>query len=480
MGKPDILIFMSDQHNAMLTGFAGDRIVKTPNMDKLAADGTVFDAAYTSYPLCVPARISFMTGQYPLKNGYSGNSGAVGEDQATFIHSLGIEGYETVLCGRMHFFGADQRHGFLKRIAGDITPTYMGKSQPVDWGIYERTNNDQYFNTVGGGDSPVLAYDRMVIKAALDYLTAQKTANRSKPLCLVVGTYGPHSTYVAPAELYTQYLNLVPQPAAVEETINYDLELYKRRLEKKPAELIRKVRAAYYGMITTIDSQLGAVRGAWDDFLKEQNRKGIFVYTSDHGDQLGERNIYAKMTLFDGAAKIPLVFAGDGIKRGSRISQAVSLLDISPTVCELAGAEIPPDPDGQSLANQLVSGNEEIDRAVICECSLMRNETFHPGRMVRYGKWKYITYCGLEDYDLLFNMEKDPYELHNCLREEPAIAAELYAKIKDGWDVEDIKKKVSIIGRHAKLLRRWGDVIEIDEPERFLVPPQSLVPPVIV
>jgi choline-sulfatase len=158
-------------------------------MDALAKSGTVFDAAYTSFPLCVPARISFMTGQLSHRNGFIDNGGAIPEDHATFIHAVAAEGYETVLCGRMHFLGADQRHGFTKRIAGDITPLYQGMFDKGGWGCYHRTNNDQYFDVVGGGDSPVLAYDREVIAAAIDYLSK----DHKKPQCIVVGTYGPHN-----------------------------------------------------------------------------------------------------------------------------------------------------------------------------------------------------------------------------------------------------------------------------------------------
>ncbi|MCL2833278.1 MAG: sulfatase-like hydrolase/transferase [Treponema sp.] len=475
MEKPDILVFMSDQHNAMICGYAGDKIIRTPNMDDLARCGTVFDAAYTSFPLCVPARISFMTGQLAHRNGFIDNAGAIPEDQATFIHSVAAEGYETVLCGRMHFLGADQRHGFTKRFVGDITPQYWGTFDKADWGCYHRTNNDRYFDTVGGGDSPVLAYDRSVITAAVDYLSK----DHDKPQCVVVGTYGPHSTYVAPPDLYSEYLNITPQLAATDQSIDYDMSIYKNRREKIPDDLLNKVRAAYYGMITTIDSQLGEVRRAWDAYLKRQNRKGIFVYLSDHGDQIGERYLFNKVTFFDGSAKIPLIFAGDGIKAGVRIKQPVSLLDISPTVCQITGAELPPEQDGIGLAAALFDGHEDPKRYVISESRTLGNERMCLGRMIRQGKWKYITYSSLEKYDLLFDMEKDPYELHNCIKEEPAIAADLYKKITDGWDIDSINKIVQNKIKHHKLLARWGMAANVEEEERYVIPESALKPPVV-
>jgi choline-sulfatase len=122
MAKPDILIFFSDQHSAALAGFAGDRVVRTPNMDKLAADGTVIKSAYTPCPLCVPARAAFLSGLLPEKTMCYTNGNVLPGDHATFIHSIAAEGYDTVLCGRMHFMGEDQRHGFTKRLVGDMTP----------------------------------------------------------------------------------------------------------------------------------------------------------------------------------------------------------------------------------------------------------------------------------------------------------------------------------------------------------------------
>jgi len=477
MSKPDILIFLSDQHNAMLAGYAGDSIVRTPHLDKLAADGTVFDAAYTSFPLCVPARIGFMTGQQSFRHGYIGNEGAIPSDQATFIHSLAAEGYETVLCGRMHFLGPDQRHGFTKRIAGDITPTYPGRfDKGASWGVYHRTNNDRYFDVVGGGDSPVLAYDRTVIAAAVEYLSQ----DHAKPQCIVVGTYGPHSTYVAPPELYTEYLGKVPAPVATDETIDYDMHIHRKRQYDLTDDFTRKVRAAYNGMITHLDSQIGEVRAAWDAYLDKHNRKGIFAYTTDHGDQIGERRLYNKVALFEGSTRIPLVFAGEGIRKGARIKQPASLLDIAPTVCEMAGAEVPPEQDGISLAPALYHGSEDPERYVISESRTIDFEPLRLGRMVRKGQWKYIAYDGLEEYDLLFNIDADPYELHNCLVEQPDVAADLRKIAVDGWEPGAIMDKVRLRQRHTRLLARWGQAVDIDEPERFVPPPDSLKPPVEV
>ncbi|MFW5856184.1 MAG: sulfatase-like hydrolase/transferase, partial [Bacillota bacterium] len=161
MDKPDLLIFMSDQHNALCNGFAGDSLIETPNLDKIAAGGTVFETAYTSCPLCVPARMSMLTNKLPSSTNIFDNGGAIPEDEVTFLHSLAAEGYETVFCGRMHFKGEDQRHGFTKRIMDDITVNMWGKRQDFgeELGPFNKTlGMGGCLDLIGGGNSPVLEY----------------------------------------------------------------------------------------------------------------------------------------------------------------------------------------------------------------------------------------------------------------------------------------------------------------------------------
>ena len=170
--QPDILIYLSDQHDGRVMGCAGHPVVETPNLDALASEGTMFENAYTSCPLCVPARMSFLTGRLPVHTGVYTNRGSIPSEMPTFLHLLALAGYETVLCGRMHFEGEDQRHGFTKRIAGDITPVSIGPMAPY----WERMGpmapvmtEGGCIHAVGGGNSPVQEYDRYVIREAETY-----------------------------------------------------------------------------------------------------------------------------------------------------------------------------------------------------------------------------------------------------------------------------------------------------------------------
>ena len=467
--RPDILVFFSDQHNALCTGYGGDDVVRTPNLDRLARQGTAFDAAYTSCPLCVPARMSMLTGQLPSRTGIFFNSGVIAGDQATFLHALGAEGYETVLCGRMHFMGPDQRHGFTRRIMGEMTPLFWGRGghRRTDLGPYVQTfSQARCLEVIGGGTSPVLEYDRQVVAAACEYLDR----DHDRPQCLVVGTYGPHFSYVAPPHLYRYYRDHVQAPVTWERDPDYQHPVVRRRELTADRETAMRARAAYYGMVETIDSQVGQVREAWQDYLEHTGRPGCFLYVSDHGDQIGERNLYGKQTLFEGSARVPFVIEGDGIQTDARWTDPVSLMDVGPTLCELASAPLPPDQDGVSLHRLLQGSATDSGRAVISEFMDDMDDGPVPARMVRQGTMKLIRYHGYDDHDLLFDLARDPHELTNLSTALPRERERLRRLLVQGWDPERAVSMVRTHRRHTALLARWGEAVDVPEPERWKVP----------
>ena len=124
----DILFLISDQHSYKMQGYAGNKLIRTPNLDRLAAHGTVMTDCYSACPLCVPSRLSMLSGQFPSEINALTNEASLDSSIATFVHSLNANGYETTLCGRMHFVGPDQRHGFINRLVGDITSTSWNRN----------------------------------------------------------------------------------------------------------------------------------------------------------------------------------------------------------------------------------------------------------------------------------------------------------------------------------------------------------------
>lgn len=431
--QKDILIFLSDQHDGRVMGPMGHPVVRTPNLDALADEGTLFENAYTTCPLCIPARMSLLTGLLPVHTGVYTNRGSIHPEQATFLHRLAAVGYETVLCGRMHFEGEDQRHGFTKRIADDITPTAISGQKPSRFGVFSPTLTEPgSIRIIGGGNSPTLEYDRYVVNAALEYLSQP----HEKPQCIVVGTYAPHFPYVAPPELYEYYLERGTLPPTLELPVDSP---YRERLRNTESEIVLGAQAAYWGMIEFEDQCIGQVRQAWTAYLSKNNREGVFVYLSDHGDHAGDRGFYGKQSLYEAAVRIPMIFSGSGIASGSRVSEPVSLLDMAPTICALAGAAQSEYWDGLALTDALVTGHAPKHRDIISEwITKPYAKGREYGRMLRRDDWKLISYVDYPQEEALYRPGEDPWEMRNLARDEQALTAQLRQAAYENLHPEEI------------------------------------------
>jgi len=427
----DICLFISDQHSYLQQSYAGDRVVRTPNLDRIASEGAVFDNNYTSYPLCVPARMSLMSGQLASNCGVMGNFSVLDSRRPTFAHSLNSVGYETVLCGRMHFVGPDQRHGFSKRIAGDITPFFQNR--PLEAFKKERgvhlntpTGSLHCISIIGAGNSPTLEFDRYVVEQAVDYLKD----SYDKPQFLCVGTYAPHHPYVAPKELYDYYYDRVDYS---DESINLPVpEFYAGRFKDTDPEVVRAVRAAYYAMVEFTDHEVGVVYDAFQEYLKRTGHEGIFIYVSDHGDHIGTHGFYGKTTFMEESVRTPMILCGDGIAKGRRFNGATSLMDLGPTICELCGAPVVYDSDGVSFAAQAAGGEDDLERMVIAELGgtvNMKDSSISYAQMVKYRNYKFVHYDGLEE-DGIYDIEKDPHEKVNLIEGMEDLAERCRAFLK--------------------------------------------------
>lgn len=486
---PNILIFMSDQHSPIYSSYysAG---AKTPNLEKLCEDGINFSEAYTSCPLCVPSRMSMLLGKLPSKSGIFTNTDAIPERNATFLHSLVAKGYETVLIGRMHFVGTNQRHGFTKRLVGDITPTSW--EYPFEKSIEEKGDYAKGFiypfclddNIIGGGNSPVLEYDKEVLNEALNYLSK----SYDKPQCIFISTYGPHFPYCGPIDLYNHYKENIKLPDTFYKLPDYlqdNPTLSNKILNNITEETAKNALTAYQAMIEKIDEQVGIARKAFTNFLEKTNQKGIFGYISDHGDQCGDKKMYGKRTFFEGSVKIPMILSGHGIEKGKVIKEPVSIMDLGATLCDFIGAEAPPNQDGLSLCNYLKGIEVESGREVLSE--IIYKDSKNPmeqgedliGRMVRKGKYKYITYAKHEEYDLLFNIEKDPFELNNIIDKIPEKAIEFKKIAYDEWDIENVYKNYKDHNQSVKLIKAWNKCIRLDNSEKWNPPSSSKELPIV-
>ena len=465
--RPNFVVIVSDQHNLHNLGCAGDPLVRTPNLDELAAEGTLFESTYCGSPLCVPSRMTFLTGRHCSDIGVYGNGCMLRSDIPTFAHALGIAGYETVLGGRMHFVGPDQRHGFQRRIIGDVLSPFPGGPGPDLGGIPTGSTGQSRVavEIAGPGRTAYQSYDMDVTDACCRYLEERDQSEQERPFCLVVGYVLPHCPFIAPKKLYDEYYDQVdiPQvPDGYMESLHPAMQLWreKRGVNDLSEEEVRKARAAYFGLVTFMDRQIGRLLSTLDSSSFDEDT--VIVYVSDHGEMAGEHGMWWKSSFYEGSAGVPMIWSWPGeFAEGHRVSQVTSLLDVSATLIDLAGGETLPHSDGRSLT-RFLEGEEAQgwpDEAI--------SENYSGGephgRMVRRGDWKLNHYHG-HDTPQLFNLAEDPEELRD-LGADPAhadIRAQLTARALQGWRREDAERRMAARAATREVMQKWAKAVPYD------------------
>ena len=462
--RPEHIVFvLSDQHNPNVAGFAADTVVRTPNFDRLSNSGVTFDNCYCSSPLCVPSRASMLSAQLPSKTGVLNNFQALPSHMSTFARSLSIAGFETVLCGRMHFNGPDQRLGFEKRLIGDLTPSLPGLPKDVYGDALKAADfpGRAPIEKAGPGYSSVLQYDSDVTEAAIEYMS---TRTDPRPLFMVVGYYGPHCPYVAPPDLYAYYKHCLPPAEEISSEFRRTVhpairKWYKNRdVENVSAEQISRVRAAYYGMVEFLDNLFGQVAGGVERNLGIDDT--LLIYGSDHGDTLGENGVFWKTNFYEGAARVPLVCSWPAaIPITRHIQHPVSLMDVGPTLIDIAEGPQTPGSDGLSL-KQVLLGSEEADpdRTVFSQLADVKGD--NPSAMVRKRQWKLVSHIGYKQPQL-FNLEEDPTEKNDLGddHEHHSVREELLTELGSVWDETEIVRLHKESAEHARLYKEWVRVV---------------------
>jgi len=479
--QPNFLILISDQHNPHVLGCYGDKIVRTPNMDALAEKGVVFEHAYCASPLCVPSRMSFMTGMQPCETKVWGNGDILPSDVSTFAHCLGGLGYETALIGHMHFLGLDQWHGFDKLLVGLPGPQYPNGAPPLPPSLMvgARCDSREAVTLAGPGRMAYGVFTEAVGKTTADYLR-QKGKEKGRPFCAVAGMLLPHPPFICDKAEWDYYLDRVtlPQvPAGYFDKLHPAIKLWRkhRGIEDLTPDEIRRARAAYYSLVTQTDRQVGLALDALRETGLDKNT--VVIYTSDHGEMAGENGMWWKFNFYEGSVSVPLIVScPEKFQSGRRVKALASLTDVGPTLVDLASTEAMPGATGKSLA-PLLRG-EKTDRAdeAFSEYSLTPHGE-SPMRMVRSGRWKLVHHEGQRPQ--LFDLESDPHEL-NDLAEDPAhaeVRKRLGERVLTGWSAEEIGKEMAKRAPHRRVIGRWCQVVNPPSPQRWIPPKDANIFP---
>ena len=443
--KPNILLVMSDQHNRHVAGCYGDPIVRTPRLDGLAADGVVFTQAYCPFPLCAPTRMAFMTGRQPHELGIWDNGAPLACDVPTFAHALVVGGYHTVLCGRMHFCGPDQRHGFQQRVFPEVSGHAAGELLHTN--EFRRTSLEKS----GPGRNHYLLYDEECVGAATQWLAARaRCRSDERPFCLVVGLVGPHCPFVCPRDLFDYYYDRVTVPQYTQayfDQLHPYIKRFRRRsrIEGLTEHEIRRTRAAYYGMIEFDDRLVGSLLDTLDDV--GLSGRTVVIYASDHGDMAGEHGLWWKMSFYEGSVGVPLIASWPGrFQTGHAERAPVSLTDLASTLTDMAGAPPIPGVTPTSLTPLLTGSGSADDRPVVSE--LWPDPDWHdqgpcggPARMLRRGDWK-CNYYHHEPPEL-FNLADDPDEMTDCSQDPGCrhILDTMVSDLLDDWDPRTVERE---------------------------------------
>lgn len=458
--QQNLLIIMADQLTAKALGCYGNETVVSPNIDRLAEEGVLFESAYSSSPLCTPARYAFMTGQNVSQCGGYDNAAYMPATMPTFAHYLRLQGYKTSLAGKMHFVGPDQLHGFEDRLTTDIYPSDFGWIP--DWENSDERIDLWYHNMSSvkqAGISAItnqLAYDDEVGAQSIRAIYDHARSEDERPMCLVSSFIHPHDPYATRQKYWDLYEGKeIPLPTVSRPSIDQQ-DAHNKRLEKVidldatdiSEQEIRDARRAYYGNVSYVDEWVGKLRETLDECGMAENT--TIIFTSDHGDMLGEFGLWYKMSFREWSCRIPMIVHNPQRFEARSVSQPVAQVDVLPTLMDLAQegreGEKPGEIDplnGRSLV-PLCDGDASQDPDC-CVSEFLGEGTGAPMLMIRRGQYKFIS-C-MTDPDQLFDLNADPDEVNNlandhATEQEQALLAAFREEALQYWDAEAMRQKV--------------------------------------
>jgi choline-sulfatase len=470
--RPNIVLIVSDQHNKHVLGCAGNAIIRTPHLDRLAGEGVLMTNVYCPYPLCAPSRAGLMSAQYPSDIGVYDNGGSAffSSRTPTFAHALGAADCEAVLCGRMHFGNTDPFHGFESRIHGDAGGDAVS-AEILGSGLNRTNGQTRYAVEVAGyGKNGFQAFDRSVTDSACTFIADRTGSDR--PFALVVGLMLPHNPLICSREDFEYYHTWIPvpepEPPSALARLHPAMKKWRERrgVDDLSPEQNHRAMAAYYGLVTELDRNFGRIVEAVRAGDLSENT--VIMYTSDHGDMCCEHGMWWKSSFYEGSAGIPLIASWPGhFPSGIEETAVASLIDVGPTLLDLVGAPPLPDVSGRSFL-RFLQGNPIPDwpNQVFCEYAGLLGD--QPSCMVRSERWK-LNYYSEFDSCQLFDIASDPEERNDlagkveCL----VIVNQLRARIDSRWSAATILEAQARQQRAAEMLKNSGHVSRPHEVSNF-------------
>lgn len=468
MKPANSLVILSDEHNKRVTGCYGHPQIRTPNLDRLAAQGTRFTSAYTNCPICVPARASFATGQYVHKIRCWDNAIAYDGKIPSWGHRLMQDGHRVTSIGKLHYLDSDaRRNGFDE----EILPLHIVNGVGDLLGLIRdelpvRPGSKRLGPEAGPGESEYTRYDREIAAATRQWLEYEAPKYRNKPWVLYVGFVSPHFPLIAPAEFYGLYPEKdVPLPLMYDhaERPRHPFTDAMRKClcfdDEFDAPMVRRAIAAYFGLVSFLDDNIGRILATLEATGLAPDTR--VIYSSDHGDNLGTRGMWGKSTMYEESAGVPLIMAGPDVPKGNVCDVPVMLVDAFQTLIEGAGEKM-------QARDAHLPGRSLIDIALGYVPRRTILSEYHAAGalcgsyMIRHGKYKYIHYVGLPP--MLFDLDADPFERNDLGRapEYAAVIKECEAALRKVVDPEAVDRlakadqaaKIAEVGGKQAILKR--------------------------
>jgi choline-sulfatase len=465
-----VLLIMVDQLAAQWLPVYGHGVVRAPVLDSLAAESVVFDAAYCASPLCAPSRAAMLCGRRASAIGVFDNAAELPASVPTFVHGLRAAGYRTCLAGKMHFVGPDQLHGFERRLTTDVYPASLDWTPDWTRPVADRL---PWYHSVNSVLEPARTlaslqtdYDDEVAFHAVREVHDLARADGEDPFLLVVSFTNPHDPWEVPPRYWDLYDPGSIELPAVGLLPFEEADPHSRRLRvmsgidevSLSADDVRRGRQGYYAAISYVDERIGSVLSALRD--TGLDRDTVIVFTADHGEFLGERGLWYKMSFLEPSARVPLFVRVPGDAAG-RVSSPVSLVDLAPTMLELCGA----DRAGLAMDGEGLLGRPGLSGRGPVVCEYHAEGVNAPAAMIRDGRFKLIV-CR-DDPDQLYDLGADPLELSNLAGapEHASTVVALRRALADRLDLASIERRVLESQRARRLVAaalNVGDVAAWD------------------